>query len=79
MVRDHTGNLDAGHDISIRHLDHADRDVAVVDQQAVTGSTVAGQPLEGRADEFLGAGNVAGGNGEGVTDLELLRAVLERL
>ena len=77
MVRDHAGNLDAGHDIGIRHLDDADRDVAVVDQQAVTGSAVAGKPLEGRPDQFLRAGNITGGDGERVTDLELLGAILE--
>ena len=77
MVRDHTGNLNTGDDVSIRHLDDADRDVAVVDQQAVTGSAVAGQPLEGRPDEFLRAGNITGGDGERVTNLEFLGAILE--
>ena len=79
VVRNHAGNLDAGNDVGLGDLDDADRDITVVDQQAVTGSAVTGQALESRTDEFLGAGNVAGGNGEGVTDLEFLRAILERL
>ena len=65
VVRDHAGNLDAGNDVGIGDLDDADRDVTVVDQQAVAGSAVTGQALERRTDEFLGAGNVAGRDGEG--------------
>ena len=42
VVRNHTGNLNTGDDVSIRHLNNADRDVTVVDQQAVTGSAVTG-------------------------------------
>ena len=79
VVRNHAGNLDAGNDVGIGDLDDADRDVTVVDQQAVAGSAVAGQALESRTDEFLSAGNVAGRDGEGVTDLQFLGAVLEGL
>ena len=79
VIGDNTGDLDEGHDIGLVHLKDADRDVAVVDQQAVTGSAVTGQALESRTDEFLGAGNVAGRDGEGVTDLQFLGTVLERL
>ena len=79
VVRHHAGNLDAGNDVGLGDLDDADRDVTVVDQQAVARSAVTGQALKSRTDEFLGAGNVAGRDGEGVTDLQFLGAILERL
>ena len=63
VIGDNTRDLDEGHDIGLVHLKDADRDVAVVDQQAVAGGAVTGQALESRTDEFLGAGNVAGGDG----------------
>ena len=77
MIRHHAGHLDACHDVGIGNLEDTDRDVAVVNQQAVSGGTVAGQTLEGGTNEFLRAGNVAGRDGEGITDVQLLGAVLE--
>ena len=79
MVGDDSGDLNAGDDVGVADLNHAHRDVSVVDQQAVAGCTVAGQALERRSHQFLGAGNVADCDREGIPRLEFLGPVLEGL
>ena len=72
-----TGDLDSGHDIGFGDLDDTDRDIAIINEEAITGSAVARQALEGRADEFLRSGNRASRDGEGVPHLKSLWPLLE--
>ena len=72
VVRNITGNLHASNDIGISHLDNADCNVTVVNQQTITGSTVTGQSLKCRPNKFFGSWNITGSDGESVTDFEIL-------
>ena len=52
-------------------------DLAVVDEQEVTGSHILRQTLEGRAGKLTGADDVFGGDLEDVADGEVVWAALE--
>ena len=77
VVRNIAGNLHASNDIGISHLDNSDCNVTVVNQQTITGSTVTGKSLKGRPNEFFGSWNIAGSDGESITNFEILRSLFK--
>ena len=72
VVRNITGDLHASNDIGISNLDNSNCNVTVVNQQTITGGAVTGQSLKGRANEFFGSRNIAGSDGESITNFEIL-------
>jgi len=77
VVRDRAGDDDlGGHDRAVG-VDDLDAHIAVVDQQEIAGLDVLGKALERGAADLAVADDVLGGDLEDVTDLELVRAVLE--
>ena len=68
---------DLGDNLTVINLDRTQRDLPVVDQQAVTDFNILGQALEGRGADVLGALDVINGDGETVTNFEHMRPVGE--
>src|SRR5699024_1507886 len=66
VVRDRSGYLHAGGHARAGDVGDADGDPAVVDEDLVAGLDVLGQSLERGGNQILGAGNVLGGDGEGI-------------
>src|SRR5699024_10432146 len=66
VVRDRSGYLHAGGHARAGDVGDADGDPPVVDEDLVAGLDVLRKPLERGGNQFLGAGNVLGGDGEGV-------------
>ena len=78
MVRDGPGNLNNRVNFWTLNGNDANRDLAVVDENTITGAAITRQALERSRDEFLCAGDILGGDGEFVTHVQLHRAVGKR-
>ena len=77
MVRNIPGNLDAGNNIGCAYLNDAHCDVAIINEQAITGSTVTGKTLESRSDQLFSTGNITSRDGKSIADFEVLWALFE--
>jgi len=77
VVGDGACHLDPGHDPRPVHLDHANTHAAVVDQDGVAGLAVTRETLVGGRAEFLGSGDVFGGDREDVALSEVVLALHE--
>src|SRR5699024_9691309 len=74
VVRDRSGDLHAGGHARAGDVGDAHGDAAVVDEDLVAGFDVLGKPFERGGDQFLGAGDVLGGDGEGIAFGQVVRA-----